>query len=137
SDCACVLDLGGGRKHRPPPHILGSLPYRSLLTNRANDPSVSLLLGRFLCMVRPDHLDALPFWFVALPDCEPAREVGTVLGPHPTQVVSHPSGRPWLVGRWAAGTLTTAQAGRTSIALIGQHAETVDRLPRAPGPPDS
>jgi asparagine synthase (glutamine-hydrolysing) len=84
-------------------------------------------------MVRPDHLDALPFWFVALPDCEPAREVGTVLGPHATQVVSHPSGRPWLVGRWAAGTLTTAQAGRTSIALIGQHAETVDRLAEAAG----
>jgi len=47
---------------------------------------------------------------------------------HATQVINHPSGRPWLLGRWADGTMTIGQAGRTSIALIGHHADTADGL---------
>jgi asparagine synthase (glutamine-hydrolysing) len=48
-------------------------------------------------------------------------------------VVNHPSGRSWLLGRWDKATVTTGQAGRTSITLIGQHAETASRLTEAAG----
>jgi asparagine synthase (glutamine-hydrolysing) len=82
-------------------------------------------------MVGAADIGAIPFWFVALPDCESARGVGAVLHDHATQMVSHPSGRPWLLGRWAERMATIGQAGPVSIALIGQHAETTDRLAQA------
>jgi asparagine synthase (glutamine-hydrolysing) len=84
-------------------------------------------------MLRAADIGAMPFWFVALPDCESTRGVRAALRDHATQVVSHPSGRPWLLGRWAEGTVTSGLAGRVSIALIGQHAETTDRLAQAAG----
>src|SRR5215218_5596759 len=72
--------------------------------------------------------DAIPFWFVALADCESTGRASAALRHHATQVINHPSGRPWLLGRWADGTMTIGQAGRTSIALIGHHADTADGL---------
>jgi len=82
-------------------------------------------------MVRPAPLDAISSWFVVLPDCEPADGGAAALRGHARQVVSHPSGRPWLLGCWAEGAATIGQAGRTSVALIGQHAESADRLTQA------
>ena len=79
-------------------------------------------------MVRPGDLGAMPSWFVVLPDRESARTVRAVLSQHATQAIEHPSGRPWLMGRWRDGTVMTARAGETALALIGQQAETVDRL---------
>ena len=70
----------------------------------------------------------MPFWFIALADCDPARAVSAALRDHATQAINHPSGRPWLLGRWPEGTVTTGRAGRTSIALIGQHPEMSDRV---------
>jgi asparagine synthase (glutamine-hydrolysing) len=46
-------------------------------------------------------------------------ELATRLGPHATQVLRHRSGRPWLMGRWAAGELVAAQAGDVQLAVIG------------------
>jgi asparagine synthase (glutamine-hydrolysing) len=77
--------------------------------------------------------DAIPSWFVVLADCEAARPVGAALRERATQAISHPSGRPWLLGRWAAGTVTTGQAGPTTVAVLGQHAATSDQLARAAG----
>jgi asparagine synthase (glutamine-hydrolysing) len=84
-------------------------------------------------MVRPGDLGAMPYWFVVLPDREVTPGVGAALSRRATRAVSHPSGRPWLLGRWAGGMVTTAQAGAVGIALIGQHAETADRLTAAAG----
>src|SRR5512133_2949916 len=70
----------------------------------------------------------MPFWFIALADCEPACAVSAAVRDHATQTISHPSGRPWLLGRWPEGTVTTGRAGRSSIALIGQHPEMSDRV---------
>jgi asparagine synthase (glutamine-hydrolysing) len=77
--------------------------------------------------------DAVPSWFVVLPDCEPARPAGAALRDQATQEVNHPSGRPWLLGRWAAHTVTIGQAGRSRIALIGQHTVTAGQLAEATG----
>ncbi|MGB8201205.1 MAG: asparagine synthase, partial [Pseudonocardiaceae bacterium] len=35
------------------------------------------------------------------------------------EVVAHPSGRPWLVGRWAPGELVVGGAGEVRIAVFG------------------
>ncbi len=77
--------------------------------------------------------DAIPSWFVVLADCEAARPVGAVLREQATQAISHPSGRPWLLGRWAAGTVATGRAGPTTVAVLGQHAATADQLAGAAG----
>src|SRR5215213_7282218 len=71
---------------------------------------------------------AVPAWFVVLPDCESAGLVSAALQDHATRAIRHPSGRPWVLGRWAEGTVTVGQAGRTTIALMGQHAATVADL---------
>jgi asparagine synthase (glutamine-hydrolysing) len=82
-------------------------------------------------VVRPADFGAIPFWFVVLADCDATRAVGIALRDHATQAINHPSGRPWLLGRWPEGTVATGQAGRTKIALIGQHTEAADRLAKA------
>jgi asparagine synthase (glutamine-hydrolysing) len=84
-------------------------------------------------MVRFVDFCAVPFWFVVLADSESARPVGLAFGDHAKRKISHPSGRPWLLGCWPEGTVTTGQAGDTSIALIGQHALTADQLADAAG----
>ncbi|MGB8202458.1 MAG: asparagine synthase, partial [Pseudonocardiaceae bacterium] len=38
---------------------------------------------------------------------------------HARQVVSYPSGRPWLVGCWSEGQLVLAMAGETLLAIAG------------------
>jgi asparagine synthase (glutamine-hydrolysing) len=82
-------------------------------------------------MVRLHHLSALPSWFVVLPDDEAASSVATTLRDHATQQLRHASGRPWLLGCWGEGTVTTGQAADTKIAVIGEHAVMADDLARA------
>jgi asparagine synthase (glutamine-hydrolysing) len=84
-------------------------------------------------MVRFGDFGTVPFWFIVLPDCESARLAASAVRAQAAQEVSHPSGRPWLLGQWAEGTLSTGQAGRTKIALIGQHAVKADQLAEAAG----
>ena len=79
-------------------------------------------------MPRLTDFHDVPFWFAALPDCEPALPVAAELRAVAAREVNHPSGRPWLLGRWAEGTVTIGQAGRTRIAVLGQHAVTPERL---------
>ena len=84
-------------------------------------------------MVRLAGFVAVPSWFVVLADCDSARPLAPALRDQATHQISHPSGRPWLLGCWADGTVTTGQAGQTKIALIGQHAVTADQLAEAAG----
>jgi asparagine synthase (glutamine-hydrolysing) len=72
-------------------------------------------------------------WFVVLPDCESGNAVGSVVRPHASQEICHPSGRPWLLGRWADDTMVMGRAGETTIALIGQHEMTESQLAEAAG----
>lgn len=67
------------------------------------------------------HLDRVPSWLVVLPDCPAAEPVATALRAHATCAASHPSGRAWLLGRWAEEQATIAQTGDTAIAVIGEH----------------
>ncbi|HYT27004.1 MAG TPA: asparagine synthase-related protein, partial [Actinomycetota bacterium] len=84
-------------------------------------------------MVRLGDLGPVPSWFVVLPDDQAAGPAATVVRDHAEQQISHASGRPWLLGCWAEGTVTTGRAGDVTIAVIGQHAVTADQLARAAG----
>ncbi|GGS43209.1 lasso peptide isopeptide bond-forming cyclase [Streptomyces violaceus] len=72
-----------------------------------------------------------PGWFVVLPDCASAARAGAVLRNRGVQEVSHPSGRPWLLGGWSPGAMTVGEAGQVKIAVLGEHAMTADRLTTA------
>lgn len=69
-----------------------------------------------------------PGWFVALPDCASAAQTVTVLRSRAVQEVSHPSGRPWLLGRWSPAVVAVGEAGRVKLAVVGEHAVSADRL---------
>lgn len=88
-----------------------------------------------VCMVGFANFDAIPSWFVALADCEAANPVGRVLRDQATQEVRHPSGRPWLLGRWAAGTLTTGRARvRRARGSPGGDSSSTSPVSHARGP---
>ncbi|CCH32653.1 asparagine synthase-related protein [Actinosynnema sp. NPDC047251] len=56
---------------------------------------------------------------VALPD-HPGAAAAAYRVPYETpDVVLHPSGRPWLVGRWAPGELQVATTGSAQVAVFG------------------
>lgn len=69
-----------------------------------------------------------PNWFVVLPDCANAAPVATALRGRAMQEVSHPSGRPWILGCWAYDAVTIGEARQAKIAVIGQHAVTPSQL---------
>lgn len=79
------------------------------------------------------NLSVVPSWFVVLPDCESASPADIALRRHAKREISHPSGRPWLLGRWAEGSVTVGRAGSAKIAVIGQHAITAAQLAEAAG----
>lgn len=72
-------------------------------------------------------------WFVVLPDAASAAPVAAAMGTRAVQRISHPSGRPWLLGSWPADGITTGEAGQTKIAVIGEHAMTSSQLNAAAG----
>jgi asparagine synthase (glutamine-hydrolysing) len=84
-------------------------------------------------MMSLSDLAHLPSWFVVLGDDESALPVASTVATHATREVSHPSGRPWLLGRWPEGALTTGQAGRVKISVLGEHAVTTGQLAEAAG----
>ncbi|MGW4162866.1 asparagine synthase-related protein [Streptomyces sp. NPDC004788] len=67
------------------------------------------------------ELAAVPSWFVVLPDTPAAAALADVasLG-GARRMVRHPSGRPWLVGRWDEDTCATGQAGDNGLVLMGE-----------------
>ncbi|MGH3721847.1 MAG: asparagine synthase-related protein [Pseudonocardiaceae bacterium] len=58
-------------------------------------------------------------WFVVLPDCDAAQDVAAALAPYAPQAYAHSSGRPWLLGCWAADELVTARVAGVLVAVIG------------------
>jgi asparagine synthase (glutamine-hydrolysing) len=89
--------------------------------------------GRVPRIARLADASAPSSWFVVLPDCDSTSPIGAALSDHAPDEISHPSGRPWLVGRWADGTAAVGEAGPTKVALIGQHAVTAAQLTDAAG----
>jgi asparagine synthase (glutamine-hydrolysing) len=67
--------------------------------------------------------------FVVLPDHEAALAVAHRVGAPRT--LAHPSGRPWLVGRWRDDEVTVAAAGDVRLAVIGWCSVTAEELERA------
>jgi asparagine synthase (glutamine-hydrolysing) len=67
-------------------------------------------------------------WFAVLPDCPAAAAVAGRLDPDAAQVVRYPSGRPWLVGRWAAGEVSMAASRGSAVLVAGQHPATSEFL---------
>jgi asparagine synthase (glutamine-hydrolysing) len=69
-------------------------------------------------------------WFVVLPDSEPAVAATVALRQRAQRVVLHASGRPWIVGDWAADEVAswTSRGGR--LVLIGSCPGAERRLGR-------
>ncbi len=67
-------------------------------------------------------------WFVVVPDCPASAPAARLLRPHAEQVVRYPSGRPWMIGRWAAGDVTMAASGQSAVMVAGQHSATGETL---------
>ncbi|MFE0473406.1 lasso peptide isopeptide bond-forming cyclase [Streptomyces sp. NPDC058947] len=57
--------------------------------------------------------------FTVFTDREDAAAVARSFARPGTRTLPHPSGRPWLVGRWDDEEIVTAQAGRTALAVVG------------------
>lgn len=57
--------------------------------------------------------------FAVFTDREDAAAVARSFSRPGTRVLAHPSGRPWLVGRWHDQELVTARAGRAALAVVG------------------
>lgn len=70
----------------------------------------------------------VPSWFVVLPDCASVGPVAAALRDEGTREIAHASGRPWLLGRWAEGSVATGDAGRTMVVVIGEHELTPNQL---------
>ncbi|MEW9520837.1 lasso peptide isopeptide bond-forming cyclase [Streptomyces tubercidicus] len=66
--------------------------------------------------------------FVVLPDTAAADEARAVAPWAAPRVLSHASGRPWLVGRWSPGELRVATAGPVQVAVAGVCPVTAPRL---------
>ncbi|BDM69689.1 hypothetical protein HEK616_31760 [Streptomyces nigrescens] len=66
--------------------------------------------------------------FVVLPDAASAVEVRAAVPWPAPQVLSHASGRPWLVGRWLPDAVQVATAGPVRVAVIGICPVTATRL---------
>ena len=71
-------------------------------------------------------------WFAVLPGTSPAAQpVALALRRAGAKALAADSGRPWIMGRISAWTLTTAQAGSVRAAVIGDHCVTGDELTHA------
>lgn len=70
---------------------------------------------------------------MVLPDCHAAAAVAETVGASASQVIAHASGRPWLLGRWAAGELVLAEAGQVKVAVFGCCPVTATELSAAAG----
>ena len=66
-------------------------------------------------------------WVVVLPDCDSAGAAAALLSGAP-RVERHASGRPWLVGSWAADDVTLAAVGGHRLAVFGPGCTTPAEL---------
>jgi asparagine synthase (glutamine-hydrolysing) len=70
-------------------------------------------------------------WFLVFPDTDAVAVLAARARSCGTQEIPHPSGRPWLIGRWPDHALTTAACGPARLAVLGQHAVTEEEAAHA------
>ncbi|MEU5129948.1 asparagine synthase-related protein [Streptomyces mobaraensis] len=58
-------------------------------------------------------------FFVVLPDHETAAAAAGRLPPGHTRIMTHPSGRPWVVGRTGAEPVVSVEAGTARLVVVG------------------
>jgi asparagine synthase (glutamine-hydrolysing) len=69
------------------------------------------------------RIDPALSWFVMVPDTD----AGAALVDPPAprlpglRVITHASGRPWLVGRWTDGEVAVGEQGDRRLAVLGEH----------------
>ncbi|GAA4436454.1 asparagine synthase [Phytohabitans houttuyneae] len=73
-------------------------------------------------------LAMLESWFIALPDTAAADTVARSVQPYATRALDHPSGRPWLLGRWSDEEVAFATAGTAALAVLGEHTLAPEEL---------
>ncbi|MFB6533095.1 asparagine synthase-related protein [Streptomyces noursei] len=67
-------------------------------------------------------------WFVVFPDRELPPGLLERLRGRAGNVVSYPSGRPWLLGSWSAGEMAVVSAGGRLLAVVGTSSTTAADL---------
>ncbi|MFI0262305.1 asparagine synthase-related protein [Streptomyces sp. NPDC017056] len=67
-------------------------------------------------------------WFAVFPDGGRGPAAARLLRARATEVVTHHSGRPWLLGSWPAGQVVVAAAGSARMAVIGRCPVTAEAL---------
>lgn len=70
-------------------------------------------------------------WFLVLPDTDAVAPFAARARSRGTRQISHPSGRPWLIGHWPDHAARTAAYGPGRLAVLGQHAVTQEQAARA------
>ncbi len=70
-------------------------------------------------------------WFLTLPDADHLTESISPVAECAPRALRYRSGRPWLLGDWSDGTVVTAEAGASRLALIGCCPVTATHLTRA------
>ncbi|MFJ8695128.1 lasso peptide isopeptide bond-forming cyclase [Streptomyces roseolilacinus] len=76
-------------------------------------------------------LQAVPAWFVVLPDTDAAAPLAAKALAHASRHLRHASGRPWIVGRWAPPAMVVGEHEGTRVAVTGEHAVTPRDAERA------
>ncbi|MFI8827181.1 asparagine synthase-related protein [Streptomyces sp. NPDC053431] len=67
------------------------------------------------------ELAAVPSWFAVLPDTPAAAALADAASRHGARrTIRHPSGRPWLVGRWDDEACAVGEAGGNKLVLMGE-----------------
>lgn len=67
-----------------------------------------------------EHLrEVMHEWFAVLPDLGQGGSVASAFSARTQQSVRYPSGRPWIIGQWAAEDARFASAGSACAAVIG------------------
>ncbi|MFK0226643.1 asparagine synthase-related protein [Streptomyces sp. NPDC090303] len=66
--------------------------------------------------------------FIVLPGTSKIPDVPTLVPFEATKIISHASGIPWVVGRWAADEVVTASAGPVRVVVIGHCPITTGQL---------
>ncbi|MDW5324379.1 asparagine synthase-related protein [Plantactinospora sp. KLBMP9567] len=71
-------------------------------------------------------------WFVAVPDTDAGRALVEPLRQRATRLrmLTHASGRPWMLGRWTDDEVAVAELGDRRLVALGEHRLSADDLER-------
>ena len=70
-------------------------------------------------MVTGPSSTAQACWFLVFPDTDAVAALAARARPCATREIAHPSGRPWLIGRWPDHALTSVVCGPARLAVLG------------------